>query len=70
MTTHDFRERLASARYPIRIRTRDGREYDVDRRDGMTVAMGAVHVVRDGFDVVLSLAELGEVFSTGEVLFE
>ena len=28
---------------------------------GTTVALGAVHVVRDGFDIVLSLAELDQV---------
>ena len=61
MTKDQLLTRIETAGFPLVIRTRDGREYSIDRRDALTIAMGAIHLARDGFSVVLSIAELAEV---------
>jgi len=60
MTIDHFRELVAGARFPIRIRARD-REYGVDRPEGLMVEPRVVRVCRNGFDIVLSLRDIDQV---------
>jgi hypothetical protein len=61
MTTDDFVACLSTVRFPIRIRTKGGREYTVDRPAGVSVSPRFVSIVRDGFDIVLSVAAVDQV---------
>jgi len=70
MTASQFRERLEGVRYPIRITLRNGRRYTIDRPAGISIRPRAVHIVQDGYDVLVDVADVGEIFGIREVLFE
>ena len=65
MLTTDAVQRLIAARpfRPFRIDTLDGRSYHLDRPESAWLPPGqaVVHVVRDGFDAVVSVAAIRAV---------
>jgi hypothetical protein len=70
MKTDQLVARLASVRFPIRITLRNGRRYTIDRPAGISIRPRAVHIVQDGYDVMVDVADVGEIFGIREVLFE